>query len=113
MHLTISIYKLKRLGILMTLLVATAVSKIYADGEHQIDILQQVNLTVSAGEHVAIIGSSGSDRKNTVASPSQTPMIELVITSAIPFDKSIVYHRFFLPHDPHLTGGATVLLTAL
>lgn len=62
MHLTISNYKLKRLGILMTLLVATAVSKIYADGEHQTDILQQVNLTVSAGEHVAIIGSSGSGK---------------------------------------------------
>lgn len=46
----------------MTLLVATEVSKSYADGEHSIDILQHVNLSLSAGEHVAIIGSSGSGK---------------------------------------------------
>ena len=82
MHLTISMYKLKSLGILMTLLVATAVSKIYADGEHQIDILQQVNLTVSAGEHVAIIGSSGSGKST---------LLHILGGLDIPSSGSVVY----------------------
>lgn len=46
----------------MTLLEATGISKSYADGEHHVDILQEVNLSLSAGEHVAIIGSSGSGK---------------------------------------------------
>ncbi|WP_010180496.1 ABC transporter ATP-binding protein, partial [Glaciecola sp. HTCC2999] len=66
----------------MTLLVATAVSKIYADGEHQIDILQQVNLTVSAGEHVAIIGSSGSGKST---------LLHILGGLDIPSSGSVVY----------------------
>lgn len=43
-------------------ILATNLSKSVGEGEHQIHILQALNLTVAQGESVAIVGSSGSGK---------------------------------------------------
>jgi len=46
----------------MSLVAAQNISKTFQDGEHLITILHDVNLSVEAGEHVAIVGASGSGK---------------------------------------------------
>lgn len=39
-----------------------SLSKIYQDGEHVVTVLQSVDLTLAAGEKIAIVGASGSGK---------------------------------------------------
>ncbi|WP_163930197.1 lipoprotein-releasing ABC transporter ATP-binding protein LolD [Paraferrimonas sp. SM1919] len=44
------------------LLIASNISKTYQEGEHQTQVLHQVNFTLRHGESLAIVGSSGSGK---------------------------------------------------
>ena len=43
-------------------LVCEALSRVYDDGDHRVTVLQDVDLSLNAGEKIAIIGASGSGK---------------------------------------------------
>ncbi|MFM1806464.1 MAG: hypothetical protein RL212_723, partial [Pseudomonadota bacterium] len=43
-------------------LMASNLSKTYGEGESAVEVLQQINLELCAGEKLAIVGSSGSGK---------------------------------------------------
>jgi lipoprotein-releasing system ATP-binding protein len=43
-------------------LVCEALSRVYDDGDHRVTVLRDVNLSLAAGEKIAVIGASGSGK---------------------------------------------------
>ena len=67
----------ERIGDKMEILRCEGVSKIYGNGENQVRALDEIDLSVEAGEFVSVVGASGSGKSTllhilgSVDQPSQ------------------------------------------
>ena len=49
----------------MNKIVGTNISKTYQSGDHQTEVLSNVSISISEGDTLGVIGSSGSGKNNT------------------------------------------------